>query len=298
MANSQRSSSTGNTVHPSRDHAYSAPSSMVNLASQRQAFPQFADLDMDSFPPSSDMPHLDTMQGSFHRTNSSPSCALTSRASDPLPWDNYIFDPSYSSMDHTASPATVTPIDLLLSTPSTFQPTPDSDNFDSPGPLYSNDVSPCFVVQESPADYSLNFDAHAAPQNMFPDLPGTDVQAPSTKPATIDDTQLPLVKSAAVMSRKASGQSPGKSPRGSRPSLASGVKKAKPKKRQGRLKEMVVNEDDPASSKRCRNTLAARNSRARRQHRLEAVERQSVKWKQRCYALGFQGEDDDEVEVE
>ncbi|KAI4204076.1 MAG: hypothetical protein LQ350_001469 [Teloschistes chrysophthalmus] len=201
-------------------------------------------------------------------------------------------------MDHTASPATVTPIDLLINTPSTFQPTPDSDNFDSPGPLYSNDTSPFFTMQESPADYTLNFDASAAPKNMFPELPGYDVQAPSTNPATIGDTQVPLVNSAAAMSHKATGQSPGKSPRGSRSSLSSGVKKPKPKKRQGKLKEMFCVDGDVAGEKRCRNTLAARNSRARKAHKMDTLGVQAAKWKRRCFELGWTGEDDDEVEVE
>ncbi|KAI4256895.1 MAG: hypothetical protein LQ352_001895 [Teloschistes flavicans] len=209
---------------------------------------------------------------------------------------------SYSSTDHGVSPATltVTPNDLFL-TPSTFQHTPDSDIFDSPAPLYSNNVSPNFAIQDSPADYgSFDFDANAATKNFFPALPGNDdMQAPPPRPATIDDMQSPLVNSAAMkvstsMSRTASYQSPVKSPRGPRPSLSSGITKAKPKKRQGKLKDMVVNPDDPTSFKRCRNTLAARNSRARRQQRMEDLEEQVSKWKARAINLGWQDADDEE----
>ncbi|KAL9585865.1 MAG: hypothetical protein Q9212_001267 [Teloschistes hypoglaucus] len=262
-ANSQRSTSTGIIMSSHRQHAYSDPSPTGNLASHGQTFPQLQAINMK-----------------------------------PVHWDHYMYDSSFASLDPTASPTTVTPIDLFLNTPSTFQPTPESDNFDSPGAIYSNDTSPFFTVQESPADYSLNYDAGVAPKNMFPELPGTNVQAPSTEPATIDNTQLPHVNSAAAMSRKASGQSPDKSPRGSRLLLSSGIKKPKPKKRQGKLKEMIVSAADPASEKRCRNTLAARNSRARKAQRMEALEVQSAKWKRRCFESGWQGDDDDEVEVE
>lgn len=321
-ANSQRSTSTGNIMHHSRHHANSAPSSMINLPGQRPTVAHFPHSDVSSFHQSSEMPRPDVMQGSASRGHSSPSSVLTSCASDSNYWDDsamYSYNAhsqsngnfldgsssslaSYSSTDHGVSPATltVTPNDLFL-TPSTFQHTPDSDIFDSPAPLYSNNVSPNFAIQDSPADYgSFDFDANAATKNFFPALPGNDdMQAPPPRPATIDDMQSPLVNSAAMkvstsMSRTASYQSPVKSPRGPRPSLSSGITKAKPKKRQGKLKDMVVNPDDPTSFKRCRNTLAARNSRARRQQRMEDLEEQVSKWKARAINLGWQDADDEE----
>ncbi|KAL8693017.1 MAG: hypothetical protein Q9218_002074 [Villophora microphyllina] len=306
---SQRSPSSGTTMQ--RHHANSAPSSTVSLAGQHSAVPRFLDSSFGSPQQHFDMLHMDSMPGTSPQKDLGSSFVLTS-CSLGMEFLNDLemvssvghselqgdlasaYHPdlvSYSSGQHSMSSTdmTISPSDLHYSMPPSaatdFQPTPDTEAFDSPQAIYSGNPSPDFYTLDSPAvNDNLDQDVAAPLGKWFPDLPGTnDVEVPIAKPA--------LTKTVA-MSRKDSSQSSGKSPRGSRSSLTSGI--TKPKKRQGKLKEMNVDPNDPSSYKRCRNTLAARNSRARRQQRMEDLEQECVKWKKIAYDLGYQGDENEE----
>ncbi|KAL8698667.1 MAG: hypothetical protein Q9201_006440 [Fulgogasparrea decipioides] len=303
-------------------HTHSAPSSTTSLAGNRPPVPRFSEPSMGSISHNQafDMTALDSMQGSSPRGNPDVPTSLTSHAADmdsPLndfslgsmsglemagsPFNVHRPDShlpptaDHPSMDRTLSMSTdltMSPYDMHNSTPAsgamTHQSTPQTDYIDTPytpSVYFSNGPSPAWAIHDSPAiNDNLDFDPNMSGM-MFPDLPEpNDKQLTAPKPASTKPV---------VMSRK--DASPGKSPRTSRSSLTSGITKPT-KKRKGPLKDIVVDPDDPKSLKRSRNTLAARNSRARRQERFEALAEECEIWRQRALDLGWQDKHEDAEE--
>ncbi|KAL8730599.1 MAG: hypothetical protein Q9181_004598 [Wetmoreana brouardii] len=301
-------------------HAHSAPSSTTSLAGYRPPVPRFSEPTMGTISHNQafDITALDTRGSS--RAHPNLPTLLTGRAADMDPSLNDFslgsmsglemagspFSvhppdshppsiPDHPSMDRTLSMSTdltMSPYDMHNSTPAsgamTHRSTPQTDYIDTPytpSVYFSNGPSPAWQLHDSPAlNDNLDFDPNVSGM-MFPDLP-----EPNDKQLTAPE---PASTKAVPMSRK--GSSPNKSPRTSRPSVTSGITKST-KKRKGPLKDIVVDPDDPKSLKRSRNTLAARNSRARRQERFDALAEECETWRQRALDLGWQDKHEDAEE--
>ncbi|KAL8917171.1 MAG: hypothetical protein Q9172_005963 [Xanthocarpia lactea] len=196
-----------------------------------------------------------------------------------------------NSTSSVETPQTVSPYLLDLSTPAsgfgTYESTPATNLSCSPNFIHSNDPSPVWAMQPSPAvTESLDYDQSELGSIMFGELPGSDVpQVPAAKPAP---------KQTVTMARNKS--SPGKSPRSPLSKvIASGVKKSKP------LPDICPDPNNPKAMKTARNTQAARKSRARKVERFETLvaevdnfrsqvdelQSQADIWKERALRMGW-----------
>ncbi|KAL9614843.1 MAG: hypothetical protein Q9167_000676 [Letrouitia subvulpina] len=177
--------------------------------------------------------------------------------------------PASSTYTNLETPATTT-----LETPAT---TLD----ESPSMLFSSETSPLMELENDGQDW----------RSLFPD----DEHSGSTGYAGSFDTDSPMPPR--TMARQAS--SPGRSPSHDSPKSRqlSGNGIAKKSRRGGNLKCLMPDPKDVAAVKRCRNTLAARESRARKAARLETLIRENEQlasdleeWKRRALSLGYSGE--------
>ncbi|KAL8859455.1 MAG: hypothetical protein Q9178_004133 [Gyalolechia marmorata] len=196
-----------------------------------------------------------------------------------------------NSTSSVETPQTVSPYLLDLSTPAsgfgTYESTPATNLSCSPNFVHSNDPSPVWAMQPSPAvTESLDYDQSELGSIMFGELPGSDVsQIPAANPAP---------KQTVTMARNKS--SPGKSPRSPLSKvIASGVKKSKP------LPDICPDPNNPKAMKTARNTQAARKSRARKVERFETLvaevdnfrsqvdelQSQADIWKERALRMGW-----------
>ncbi|KAL8971623.1 MAG: hypothetical protein Q9183_000969 [Haloplaca sp. 2 TL-2023] len=188
---------------------------------------------------------------------------------------------TYSDVSSTA-PTTMSPFDMLKSTPAsavtTNFSTPQSEDVNTPT-FFSHRPSPYFEHDGSPAMYD-NQDLEtgfADYGQMFPDLGGkTDEEVLRSAQVSAQTEAVPLARKAP--SHEISLPSP-------RISKTAGVKKSR--KKPGPLGPVKIDPEDPKSCKRGRNTLAARNSRARRQLLFEQLEKDVELWKGRAVALGW-----------
>ncbi|KAL8874403.1 MAG: hypothetical protein Q9174_000248 [Haloplaca sp. 1 TL-2023] len=301
----QRSLSTGNTMQNPFTHSYSTSASTI---SQRvPSAPAFSDSNMDPYSAEFlNQQSFDNLSGTTFQSSSFSSSALTCPASagdytflgnaSMPPGLQGVFQDQSLSGSHmrrtysdvsAATATTMSPHDMHKSTPAsavlTDFSTPRSEDINTPS-FFSHRPSPCLEFDHSPAIHdNQDFDTGFAEFNMFPELPGKAVEElvhAAQVPARSDTT--PLARK--VPSRQVSLQSP-------RMSQAAGVKKSR--KKPGPLGPVTIDPDDPKSCKRGRNTLAARNSRARRQARMDSLEEEAELWKARALALGWQEGDAD-----
>ncbi|KAL8771190.1 MAG: hypothetical protein Q9209_003361 [Squamulea sp. 1 TL-2023] len=205
-----------------------------------------------------------------------------------------------SRLNSTSSfetPQTVSPYQLELSTPAsefaTYESTPATNFSTSPSYLPSNDVSPVWDMQPSPAmTDNQEYDQKEFRSMMFPDLPSGDLQHIAVpEPAPVNTVPMARKKS-----------SPGKSPHSPLAPTPAGVKK----QRRGTLKDIRPDPTNEKEVKTARNTLAARKSRARKVERqetlvaqnntfrnqVEELTAQAEAWKQRALARGWREGDE------
>ncbi|KAL8739942.1 MAG: hypothetical protein Q9190_007302, partial [Brigantiaea leucoxantha] len=306
LSSSQRFSPTGQHTQQ-QFYASSAPSSSTSLAQQppRPPVPLFSSNSTGNMQHST-MASLDFSEGSSPRRSTlSHPLALTHPQPDLDPQllegilvdddspfsDTYDYSDfggaNFAAMNHTLGPSiqTVSPQDLendlsapASSTLTNFE-TPATTVDDSPHVYYSNDTSPAF-------------EAENISDRFWPPLfPGDDTIQSSLSRALNMDNSAPA--KSVKMTRQ--GSSPGMSssrgsPKGRQPSNG-GITK---KRRSGPLPPIVPDPNDPASLKRCRNTAAARTSRAKKaarfdeiELRCEHLEEKAEMWRQRALNLGY-----------
>ena len=165
---------------------------------------------------------------------------------------------------------TISPQDLMIddwapdSTPSSFLETPGTAEFDSPDTFIANSTDPSPFM-----DHSLDFSINHEPMNHFASLDDIEQMQAAALPnaqrfqnsamqrtTSTDMASLP-------MSRDVSSSS-------KRPSKTDA---RVTKRSRGPLPPIKVDdENDTVAVKRCRNTLAARKSRAKRQQHVEELE--------------------------
>lgn len=158
---------------------------------------------------------------------------------------------------------TISPQDLMIddwapdSTPSSFLETPGTTEFDSPNTFIANSTDPSPFM-----DHTLDFSIGSEPMNHFASLDDIEQMQAAALP-NAQGFQSSADTAAVPMSRDASSGS-------KRPAKAD----ARVSKRsRGPLPPIKVeDENDTVAVKRCRNTLAARKSRAKRQAHVEELE--------------------------
>ncbi|KAL8946692.1 MAG: hypothetical protein Q9222_006943 [Ikaeria aurantiellina] len=185
----------------------------------------------------------------------------------------YIGERSLSTNSQTCSPSEIFP-------GQSWECTPGTDLMESPSPaLWSNDPSPVFTVDHGN-------DVSEPSYALFGPLPGEGPVEP------VFVTEIAHKKPAAP-TRKGSSptKSPGKSPRNSRTSLNAGIAKKKASSRP--LPDIKPDPNNPKEVKKARNTLAARNSRARKMERLEALQAECQLWKDRAIEHGYREKDEE-----
>lgn len=178
--------------------------------------------------------------------------------------------PASSTYTNLETPATTT-----LETPAT---TVD----ESPSMLFSNETSPFMELENNGQNW----------ESLFPD----EEHSGSTGYSGSFDTNSPMPPRTNSLTMARQESSPGRSsshdsPKPRQPSI---IKKSR---RGGNLKSLTPDPKDVAAVKRCRNTLAARESRARKAARLETLIRENEQlaadleeWKRRALSLGYSGE--------
>ncbi|KAI4214550.1 MAG: hypothetical protein LQ351_002967 [Letrouitia transgressa] len=181
--------------------------------------------------------------------------------------------PASSTYTNLETPATTT-----LETPAT---TVD----ESPSMLFSNETSPFMQLDNEGQNW----------ESLFPDEENTGSAGYSGSFDT--DNSIPHRTNSLTMARQQS--SPGRSsshdsPKPRQPSVQGMIKKSR---RGGNLKSLTPDPKDVAAVKRCRNTLAARESRARKAARLETLIQENEQlaaerelWKRRALSLGYSGD--------
>ena len=305
-AHPQRSYTIGNTMQNHFTHSYSTPASTI---SQRPPpVPTFPDSNMERFTADYfDQQGLNDFPGTTSQSSSIPSSILTCPDSAvgytfpdnasmgsglPAVFPNQSLPAPFMRRNYSdlssATATTMSPYDMHKSTPAsgvmTDFSTPRSEDINTPT-FFSHRPSPYLEFDGSPSMHdNQDFDNGLAdlPQ-MFPDLPG------KADEEVVRSVQVSAQTDAVPLARKAPSQEISlKSPRISQ---AAGVKKSR--KKPGPLGPVKIDPEDPKSCKRGRNTLAARNSRARRQLRMEQLEKDVELWKARAEALGWRPGDAD-----
>ncbi|KAK3076863.1 hypothetical protein LTS18_011787, partial [Coniosporium uncinatum] len=157
-----------------------------------------------------------------------------------------------------------------------------------PSPEFEYDTSPAF---QDNLDYSVNGDNWFS---LFPDANNDTAAAPTTMTRNISQQSLgestssnsPMMLSNPML-RKTSSVSQSPLPRNASISVG------KARRRKGPLKPIEVDPGDKVATKRARNTLAARESRARKLEYLErmelelaAMEAEKEAWKSEAIARG------------
>ncbi|KAL9046632.1 MAG: hypothetical protein Q9214_000577 [Letrouitia sp. 1 TL-2023] len=181
--------------------------------------------------------------------------------------------PASSTYTNLETPATTT-----LETPAT---TLD----ESPSMLFSNETSPLMELENDGQNWG----------SLFPD----DEHSGSTGYSGSFDTDSPMAPrtNSLTMARQVSSPGRSSSHDSPKPRQSSGHGIIKKSRRGGNLKSLVPDPKDVAAVKRCRNTLAARESRARKAARLETLIQENEQlvvdleeWKRRAISLGWSSE--------
>lgn len=189
------------------------------------------------------------------------------------------------------------PYDPFSAPPSTAMTnitTPDSQGvFDSPYMTDSFNTSPMFQI-----------DSVSASNDWFPLFENEEDQAPAlsaVKPPPAPALER-TISSSSMARTSSSSASPApiildashrrRSSTTASPALNAGI--SKPRRRKGPLPPILVDENDKVAMKRARNTLAARESRQRKQDLVQTLEQQNKelrddveKWKNIALRLGY-----------
>lgn len=166
---------------------------------------------------------------------------------------------------------TISPQDLMFddwapdSTPSSFLETPGNAEFDSPDTFipHSTDPSPFM-------DHTLDFPGLHASVNHFPSLDDIEQQMHAAAPVRGQSHHSPAMQRNVSTDFASSPMSRDISSGSKRPAKADA---RVTKRSRGPLPPIKVDDaTDTVAVKRCRNTLAARKSRAKRQQHVEELE--------------------------
>lgn len=150
---------------------------------------------------------------------------------------------------------------------------------------YSTETSPAWAFTESPAVHDdMEFDHAISAGQVFPPIPGSSNEA-VTAPKPVENKVV-------AMARKDS--SPGKASPSSRLSISGGITKKKKKSKV--LPPLVVKDpNDLKEIKKNRNTMAARQSRARKSQRFAQLKVDALTWKQRALDSGWHPRNEEEA---
>jgi general control protein GCN4 len=172
--------------------------------------------------------------------------------------------------------ATVSPHDLALdsapaSAAMTNLTTPDMNANLSPFDN-SYDTSPMFNADGDPSAMFGDDAGLSSGMLMFPPLPGAESTTAAAPPMQRNYSQTSMNEGSSSNSSPAlNGSKKSERPTSMhRHSASAGV--TKPRRRGGALKEIVIDPSDKQAAKRARNTLAARESRSRKQMHIEHMQ--------------------------